>query len=281
MLGHVPGAAVVDAFEFAPAEREFVFDVDGGLRIVGELVVRMQVELFDRELQHVQVEVPAFLTPVLEPFHRAFVRAEEFHFHLREFAGAEREHAGRDLVAERLADLGDAEGQLHARGDADGVEIEIRDVVLVEDGADVGLHHQVEFAGRGKVLRAAVRAGGRVGHLVHAEARLALLAVAHDVAETVHVTGGFPDFRVADDGGVQADHVVAFFDHVEPPLAFDRALQGDPVGAVVPEAVEAAVDFGALKYEAAPFAQADDLFHAGINRLFRHDCEYTFSLFEV
>ena len=151
-----------------------------------------------------------------------------------------------------------------------GLGAEICDVLFVEDGADIGLHHQVEFTRRGEVLRAAVRACGRIGHLVHAETRLALLAVAHDVAETVDVSGGFPDFRVADDGGVQADHVVAFFDHVEPPLAFHRALQGDPVGAVVPEAVEAAVNFRTLKNETAPFAQADDLFHTGINRLFRH-----------
>jgi hypothetical protein len=40
---------------------------------------------------------------------------EELHLHLLELAGAEDEVAGRDLVAERLADLRDAERRLLAR----------------------------------------------------------------------------------------------------------------------------------------------------------------------
>ena len=40
---------------------------------------------------------------------------EELHLHLLELAGAEDEVARRDLVAERLADLPDAERRLAAR----------------------------------------------------------------------------------------------------------------------------------------------------------------------
>jgi hypothetical protein len=49
--------------------------------------------------------------------------AEEFHFHLLEFAGAEDEVARRDLIAEALADLADAERQLLAVGTLHVLEI--------------------------------------------------------------------------------------------------------------------------------------------------------------
>src|SRR5262249_49919585 len=76
---------------------------------------------------------------------------------------------GGDLVAERAADLRDAEGQLQARGlehvpEVDegalrGLGSEVGDVRGVLDRADVGLEHQVELAGLG-CLPAAPRAGG-------------------------------------------------------------------------------------------------------------------------
>ena len=50
-------------------------------------------------------------------------------------------------------------------------------------------------------------------------------------------------------------------DHVAPPGFLDVPLQLDAQRAVVPEAVEAAVDFARLKEKAAPFAQRDQFFH--------------------
>ena len=52
------------------------------------------------------------LQPVLVPLLRLVGRDEELHLHLLELERAEDEVARRDLVAERLADLGDAERRL-------------------------------------------------------------------------------------------------------------------------------------------------------------------------
>ena len=53
--------------------------------------------------------------PVLVPLLVGAGLDEELHLHLLELAGAEDEVARRDLVAERLADLADAERRLLAR----------------------------------------------------------------------------------------------------------------------------------------------------------------------
>ena len=91
--------------------------------------------------------------------------AEELALHLLELAGAEGEVARGDLVAERLAHLAHAEGQLAAGGALDvgkvdkdalrglGTQIAGRGAVLGH--ADGGLEHQVELADGGKVVLAA------------------------------------------------------------------------------------------------------------------------------
>ena len=127
-------------------------------------------------------------------------------------------------------------------------------MLLVEDRADEGFHHQVEFARLGQVLGTAVRTGGRVGHLVDAVAGFALLAVGHQVAELVEVAGSLPDAGMADDGRIKSFDVVAGFDHFMPPEVFDGAFHARAVGAVIPEAVDPAVDFGTREYESATFA---------------------------
>ena len=82
---------------------------------------------------------------------------EILHLHLLEFPGAEDEVARGDLVAERLTDLGDAEGQFHAGGVDDGFEVhehalgrfraQVGERGAVAQRADVGLEHHVEVAG--------------------------------------------------------------------------------------------------------------------------------------
>jgi hypothetical protein len=57
--------------------------------------------------------------PVLEPLQIGVGLAEELQLHLLELAGAEDEVARGDLVAEGLADLADAEGQLAPGGALD------------------------------------------------------------------------------------------------------------------------------------------------------------------
>ena len=54
---------------------------------------------------------PAVVDPVLVPLLVGARLAEELQLHLLELAGAEDEVARRDLVAEGLADLADAEGR--------------------------------------------------------------------------------------------------------------------------------------------------------------------------
>ena len=76
-----------------------------------------------------------------------------------------------------------------------------------------------------------------------------------------------------DDRAIEADHfigrggagqrgqVVVAGDHVAPPGFLDVALELDAERAVIPEAVEAAVDFARLKQEASPLAQRDEFVH--------------------
>jgi hypothetical protein len=76
---------------------------------------------------------------------------------------------GRDLVAEGLADLADAEGQLAPRGALDVDEVhedalrrlrtEIHGVFRVLGDALEGLEHQVELADVGEIVLAAGGAG--------------------------------------------------------------------------------------------------------------------------
>ena len=50
-------------------------------------------------------------------------------------------------------------------------------------------------------------------------------------------------------------------DHVAPPGFLDVAFELDAERAVIPEAVQSAIDFARRKDEAAPFAQGDEFFH--------------------
>ena len=281
MLRHVPRSAVMDPFQLAPSEGELELDIHRRLGVVRQLVVRMQPDLVLAESEFLLVEIPAFLPPVFPPFHGSFIRTKEFHFHLRELAGPESEHAGRDLVAECLADLRDAERQLLSRGDPDQIEVQkdrlaalgpqIRDMLFVEHRPHVRLHHQIELARRRQIFRPAVAARGGIRHLVHAETRLAVPAVAHDVAEPVHMSRRLPGLRMADDGGIEPDHVVPGLHHFVPPKGFHRLFQHGSVGTVVPEPVESAVYFGTLENESAALAQRHDLFH---KLAFRVDIHY-------
>jgi hypothetical protein len=98
---------------------------------------------------------------VLEPALGLVGRDEVLHLHLLELAGPEDEVAGGDLVAERLADLRDAEGWPLARELQDVLEVDedalcgLRAQVRGRAGllhrADRGLEHEVEVAGRRQV----------------------------------------------------------------------------------------------------------------------------------
>ena len=275
-------------------EPEPVLDVDGALRVVAQLLLRVLEEAHVLGVEaEVHVPVPALLQPVLVPL---LVRArhdEELHLHLLELAGAEDEVAGRDLVAEALAGLPDAERRLLARGVHD-VQVVDEDALRglgtqvvhgggILDGTDRGPQHAVEVARLGEVaLGAAVRAGdvgeavGRrppvlllvgLDQLVGAPALVAVLALGQGVGERRDVAGRLPHLGREDDGRVQADDVIATADDRLPPLPAHVLLELHAQRAVVPCRAGAPVDLRRREHEPAALAQIDD----GINAISGHN----------
>ena len=163
MVAEVEVGAGVDTLELLESEGEVELDVGGGVGVVGELLVVVEAVVLVSHSEYLMPLHAGFL-PLLEPFHLGAGLAEEFHLHLLEFAHAEDELAGDDLVAEGLAYLGDAEGDLHAAGllhvavvyeDAlGGLRTEIDGVGAFAGGAELGAEHEVELAHVGPVLGA-------------------------------------------------------------------------------------------------------------------------------
>ena len=204
-----------------PGEPEAVLDVDGPLGVVAELLLRV-LEVAQVVGVDAQVDVPAgaLVDPVAVPLLVLAGLDEELHLHLLELAGAEDEVAGRDLVAEALADLGDAERRLlpaagHHVGEVEedalrGLGAQVVQAGLVLDDAEVGLEQAGELARLGPgAAGAAVGAGercevDRVGvvdalllgvlllEVVGAEALVARLALGQRVRERVDVAAGLP-----------------------------------------------------------------------------------------
>ncbi len=56
-------------------------------------------------------------------------------------------------------------------------------------------------------------------------------------------------------------NVIVAGDHVVPPGFFDIAFQFNAQGTVIPETVQAAVDFARLKNKTPPLAQRDEFIH--------------------
>ena len=114
-----------------------------------------------------EIRVPPhrFVDPVLVPLFVCARLDEEFHLHLLKLTSTEDEVSGCDLVAERLADLPDAEGRLHTRCAHDvrkvgedplcGFGSQVVHPLLVVDGAEEGLQHPREVLGLGPRSRLA------------------------------------------------------------------------------------------------------------------------------
>ena len=166
--------AVGDTHELLHAEGELVLQVVGLLGVEGALFIRHveDVNLIAGDTD-VLVELEALLQPFVGQAEAVLALAEVFHLHLLELAGAEGEVARVDFVAERLTNLGDAEGNLVA-GRIEDVLVLAEDalgrlrtqpagaggVILIGGGTDGGLEHQVEGAG----LRHQGAIGGVVAH---------------------------------------------------------------------------------------------------------------------
>ena len=229
-------------------------------------------------------------TQCVEPLVGLGGRREELDLHLLELARAEDEVAGRDLVAERLADLADAERRLLARRGEHVREVhedalrrlgaEEVQARLVVDDAEVGLHEAREGLRLGVLaLRAAVRARhvgepvlGRAAlarlevldEVVGAEPLVALQALDERIGERRDVTGRLPHALRQDDRGVEADHVAAAAHERLPPLAADVLLELGAEWAVVPRRAGSAVDLARLEDEPAVAGEGDHFVEAGL-----------------
>ena len=294
MLGQVKVGAVGNAPQLAPAEGEEVLNVGGGVGVVAQLfrIVVPQLQVFVLHAQ-AQQEVVAVLLPVGKPFQIGAGLAEEFHLHLFKFPGAEGEVAGGDFVAEGLADLADAEGQLLPGGALDvgkvykdalgGFGTKVDFTLGVLGDTLEGFEHQVELPDVGKVALAAVGAfdlvipdvihhllvapaggifpGLLFNDLVGAVAGLALLAVDQRVGETTHVAGSHPNLRIHQQSGVQAHIVPGLLDKLLPPGFFHIVFEFHTQRAVVPGVGQTAVDLAAGIDKAPVLAEVDDHFH--------------------
>mmetsp|Transcript_3350 Transcript_3350/g.10452 ORF Transcript_3350/g.10452 Transcript_3350/m.10452 type:complete len:380 (-) Transcript_3350:66-1205(-) len=184
VLRQVVPAAVRAALELRYAERELEHDVGAGARVVRELV---RLVLLDREERWVDANADVPREPRLDP--RRVLRApllldvrrldEILKLHLLKLARAEDEVSRRDLVAECLANLRDAEGHLDARARDHVFKVgedplcrlrpQVRHRRAVRHRADRRLEHEVEIARCGQRARLAGRGRrdervfGRVG----------------------------------------------------------------------------------------------------------------------
>ena len=322
VLGEVERTACCNPFEFLRAEGEIVENVGAGAGVVSQFVFFVDVAVHAAFRQSdFAVPFQALGNPVFVLFGVGAGLDEEFEFHLFELARAESVVARVDFVAERFADLRDAERYFLARDGQDvgelredalrGFGAEPRDVGAVFHRADEGFEHQVEGARLGEragfigvgadefvvgverdggerngfvvggvyfglfrlflrsffVLGVGKHQCGGIGfvfedeNLVGAVATLGFAAVEHRVFKVADMAGSFPDFGVHDDGAVEADDVFAALDGGFPPAFFDVALQFDAERAVVPEAVNAAVDFRGLENKAAALAERGQSIH--------------------
>ena len=234
--------AVGDTFELAPAHGEQVLKIHAALGVVGQLVFLLLAHA-QVVSPHTQIQVP--LLALGDPhLVRRLVFAgphEILDLHLFELARAESEVARRDLVAECLAHLGDAKGQLAPHGvehvaEVDenalrsfGAQIDQSRLVSCVHRPDAGAKHQVERTSLGQVLRSALRASQffrrdrgvdlsqafRIASLlrrkdvVGARSGLARTAIGHRIREGGLVARVLPDQAIHEDGRIQPLHVIS------------------------------------------------------------------------
>ena len=308
--GHAP--------QLAPAEGEHELKVGGSVGVVAQLlgVMVAQAQIFVPDTQS-QQPIMAELFPVGEPLQLSARLAEELQLHLLKLAGAEGEVARSDLIAEGLADLAHAEGQLPAGSPLDVLEVdkntlgglgaEVDGVLSVLSDPLEGLEHQVELA---DVRPVELAAGGaadvvllhkglhlRLAHSVHAvtqveavllapvlndlvgaETLLALFTIHQGVGEAAHMAGGHPNLGIHQDGGVQTHIIGILLDELLPPGLLYVVFQFHTQRAVVPGVGQAAIDLRSGEDKSTSLTQSDDLFH-GLFAVFHVPNSFLFRLF--
>ena len=291
MVTQIEISTVSNTFKLTPVrpgKPKLVLNVDSALRVVGELFFRMlvvaQVIRVDAEIG---VPRGANVDPVLMPLLVGSGFDEELHLHLLELTGTEDEVPRRDLVAERLTCLRDAEWRLLAGTGEHVLEIDenalgglgtqVVQTRLILDGAEVGLKHHVEVSGFGPLpLVAAVgtvdlleRDGIRVGdpvlgcvallQMISAHPLVTRQALSQRVVEHSDVSRGHPHLTRQDDRGVKTNDVIAAGDHGTPPLPLDVLLKLDAEWAVIPRSTGAAIDLPTRENESASLTEVDDI----------------------
>ncbi len=300
MLGQVIVGAIRHTPQLTPAEGEQELKVSGSLgieaQLFGFMVAEPQVFVLQTDGQQ---PVVAESPPIIEPLKIGAGLAEELQFHLLKLPDAENEVARGDLIAERLADLADAERQFLPGGTLYVVEVykdalsclrtEIHRVLGILGDALKGLEHQVELADTGEIGLAAFRAGNVVlgdvlfeffiapavdddlrhtvgcmiifNEFVRPKSGFAGLAVYQRVGESAHVSGCHPCLRVHQDRRVETDVVLGFLYKLSPPGVFDILFQFCAQRAVIPCIGQATVNFGTRIDKPSVLGKGNDFFH--------------------
>ena len=190
------------------------------------------------------IPIDPFIEPVFKPFFIGAGLHKILHFHLFEFATAENEVAGGDFVAERFSLLRDAEGELPAGGLQHIIKVDkhalcrfrsqVYNIGTVFHRPDEGLKHQVELPFCGQ-FPAASRAF-LLRQFIGAKSLMAAFTFYQRVGKTLQMAAGHPDFRMHQNTGFDADHIVPFLHHRAPPRLFDVAFQFYAQRAVIPAA---------------------------------------------
>ena len=299
VLGKVVVRSVGDAPKLAPAECEVIFKIGGRFgieaQLLGGMIAQVQIFRFHTEGKK---PIAAEVFPIFKPFEVGAGLAEELQLHLLEFAGAEREVAGRDLVSEGFTDLCDTERHAHTGRTLDVLEVhedalrrfgtKVDGVRAVLGDALEGLKHQIELADRSEIGVAADGANNLmlgnkrfervVVHTLHGDvhfmllnvvfdeviravARLASLAVHEGIGEAAEVPRSLPRAGVHEDCAVYARVVGVFLHEFFPPRLFDVVFELYAQRTVVPRVREPAVNFTAREDKPAVFTKGNELFH--------------------
>ncbi len=167
MLRKVEIGTRMDPFHFLEPKREFIFHVHGSIGIMSQLFMNVKTIVVVAKAKR-PVPFHPDIPPGLKPSQLSAGFHEELHLHLLEFPHPEDELAGHDLIAERLADLGDPERDLHTPCFLN-VQVVYENTLgrfgpeehlhgPVGSGTHLGREHQVELADFRPVPRSADRA---------------------------------------------------------------------------------------------------------------------------
>jgi len=125
----------------------------------------------------------------------------------------------------------------------------VSDVILCFNGANVRFEHQIECPWLRLVGSTLchhftwfLEARGII-ELICPESPFAIFTIDHGITEGRCMSTGFPYLRMHDDGCIQSYNILPIAGHGLPPQILDITLQFSAQRAVVPEPVDASVDF--------------------------------------